>query len=173
MKDLYEFLVEETGYGLHVYYLSYDIKDQDKKKADQLTDDSFTLFLYNNDMISTNVIFKIENEKRNQVPAESYLVIKPAQSTIIFNSSMNIKTIVEKLREHKEIDYAISELNIAHGKIANLIVNNYSYSETADEAIKKAMKEKIGDQSPQIKRMIDLMEGENKSHFTIKVQKIR
>lgn len=172
MKDLYEFIVEETGYGLHVYNLSYDIKDQNKKKADQLTDDGFALSLYQEDLISTDIVFKIENEKGCLEPEKSYFVIKPAQSTIIFNSKLDRKTIVRKLNEHKELDFAISELNIAHGKIENLIVNNYNYSERADEAIKNAMKEKTGDKSPQVKRMLDIMKGDQKSPITIKVQKM-
>lgn len=172
MKDLYEFIVEEMGYGLHVYYLSYDIKGQDKKKADQLTDDGFALALYEEDIISTDIVFKIENEKGCLEPEISYLLIKPAQSTIIFNSKLDRRTIVEKLNEHKEIDFAISELDIAHGRVLNLIINNYSYSDTADADIKKALEKKAKNQSPDLAKHNHLVSyGSKTPKIIIRVQK--
>ena len=167
MKSLYEFIARNLGL-INVYYLSQDITPNDA-----LDDNNFALFLYKNDILTTDVEFQVEEDVDYFADKPTFFVIKPAESTMVFGSYKLPLEIAEILKKQSGIDFAISQLEVSKNKISNLWVNNYNHGEQANEIIKKAVAEKDGKPGSTQKRQQELMDYPPKGKKIIHVQKIR
>lgn len=162
MKALYQFLMEHLNESIKLYNLSYDICE--KEDEDTLHGDTFVLYLYEQKVISDQVEFLFVDENNQRIDEEKYLVVKPAETTIIFGSKKPMEEILNELNRHDELSFSLQELEISDNKAKGLVINNYNQN------VDKDIKKKVKKTSELENRMTELM----KSYpLTVKVRVIK
>lgn len=162
MRKLYEVIIEAVNQGtrqtqidepkIRVFNLSYDICSNGAKN--ELENETFIPYLYENEIISTDVEFVVVDNLTQIVPddAEKYYVIRPAESTIIFGSFKSGNNIIAKLNEHPELHFAIVELPNQRNTIRTMVINHIE--DGANEQIKKEIDKKEKDKQEKEQNMI-------------------